>query len=354
MTDARPRIRLDGVTKTYGRVDAPAVRDVTLGVAAGEILALLGPSGGGKTTTLRLIAGFERPDAGRIEVGGRVVDDARVHVPPERRGVGFVFQDYALFPHLTVRENIAFGLRGVPAAQREARVAEAIRVCELGGLERRYPHELSGGQQQRTALARALAPGPEVVLLDEPLASLDPEIRAMLRGEIRQTLKQAGKTAILVTHDQEEAFEIADRVGVLNHGCLEQLGTPEDVFYAPATRFVALFVGSASFLPGVVEDGAIRTELGRLANEPGLPTGQAVEVMLRPASVALDPDPAGHGVIVEQVFHGSERLYTVRLASGLELRASCPSTFAYDEGVRVRVTARPTHVVAFRANGAGA
>lgn len=351
MTPADPRILLERVTKRYDPADPPAVADLSLAVAPGEILALLGPSGCGKTTTLRLVAGFETPDAGRIVVGGRVVDDGRVHVPPERRGIGFVFQDYALFPHLTVRENIAFGLRRMAQAERVRRIREAVAVCELEGMEERYPHELSGGQQQRTALARAMAPGNEVVLLDEPLASLDPEIRASLRGQIRRTLKRTGKTAILVTHDQEEAFEIADRVGVLDAGRLEQLGTPEEVFYAPATRFVALFVGSANFVPGVVEAGGIRTELGVLRNEPDLPAGARVEVMIRPANVRLRPDPRGAGTVTSEVFHGSDRLYTVRLASGLELRVSAPSTSALEEAARVAVEVRPTHVVAFPLNG---
>jgi iron(III) transport system ATP-binding protein len=352
MTAPAAQIRLERVSKTYEPGEPPAVDDVSLEVAPGEILALLGPSGGGKTTTLRLVAGFEAPDRGRIVLGGRVVDDGRTHVPPERRNVGMVFQDYALFPHLTVRENVAFGLRRVAEADRAARVAETIRVCELDGMEDRYPHELSGGQQQRTALARAMAPGPDVVLLDEPLASLDPEIRTALRGEIRRTLKQSGKTAVLVTHDQEEAFEIADRVGVLNRGRLEQLGAPEEVFYEPATRFVALFVGSANFLPGVVEGGGIRTELGVLRNEPALPVGARVEVMLRPTNVVLEGDGSGGGVVTSQAFRGSERLYTVRLPSGSELRVSCPSTVGLREGARVRVAARPTHVVAFPLDGA--
>ncbi|HEX7125594.1 MAG TPA: ABC transporter ATP-binding protein [Thermodesulfobacteriota bacterium] len=341
------RVRLEGVTKTYPAASAPAVADLSLDVAPGEILALLGPSGCGKTTTLRLVAGFETPETGRIVVGGRVVDDDRVHLPPEQRGIGFVFQDYALFPHLTVRDNIAFGLRRMPEAERAARVRTVIELCELGGMEGRFPHELSGGQQQRTALARAMAPGAEVVLLDEPLASLDPEIRATLRGEIRRTLKQAGKTAILVTHDQDEAFEIADRVGVLDHGRLQQIGTPEEIFYAPATRFVALFVGQANFVPGLVDGESIDTEVGRLANEPGLAPGTPVDVMLRPSNVQLEADPDGPGIVTARVFHGSERVYTVRLPSGLELRASLPSTSALAEGARVAVIARPTHVVAF-------
>ncbi len=344
---ARPQIVLEQVSKTFDGADAPAVEGLSLEVHSGEILALLGPSGCGKTTTLRLIAGFEVPDRGRIVIGGRVVEDGRVRVPPERRGIGFVFQDYALFPHLTVRDNIAFGLRDLPAAARAERLALMLRVCELEGLEERFPHELSGGQQQRTALGRAMAPGYEVVLLDEPLSNLDADLRSALRSHVRRTLKSTGRTAVLVTHDQEEAFEIADRVGILNRGRLEQVGTPEEVYYAPATRFVALFVGAANFVPGLVEGGEIRTELGCYPNEPGLPPGARVELMIRPASVALAPDPGGAGVITSEVFRGPERLYTVRLASGLELRCSGPSWSDLGRGTRVAVRASPTHIVAF-------
>ncbi len=350
---ASPQIVLEHVSKRFDAAGAPAVEDLSLEVRPGEILALLGPSGCGKTTTLRLIAGFEAPDCGRIVVGGRTVEDGRTHVPPERRGVGFVFQDYALFPHLTVRENIAFGLKDLPAEERAERVRRMVEVCELAGMEERFPHELSGGQQQRTALARAMAPGSEVVLLDEPLSNLDADLRSALRSHIRRTLKGTGKTAVLVTHDQEEAFEIADRVGILNQGRLEQVGTPEEVYYEPATRFVALFVGSANFVPGVVEPEGIRTELGRFRNEPGLALGTRVELMVRPSNLTLAPDSGGPGEVTSRVFHGSERLYTVRLPSGLELRCSAPSSNGPGEATRVAVTAAPTHIVAFPTNGAG-
>ena len=215
-----PLIALDKVSKAYQPGGPPAVDHLSLQVEEGEIFALLGPSGCGKTTTLRLIIGFEAPDVGRIQIAGRVVADARQFVPPENRGIGMVFQDYALFPHLTVAQNIAFGMGRLPGEERTRRTQRALRITEMEDLADRYPHELSGGQQQRVALARAMAPGYEAVLLDEPLSNLDADLRAQLRGQLRRVLKKTQKTAILVTHDQDEAFQIADRVGVLNQGRL--------------------------------------------------------------------------------------------------------------------------------------
>jgi len=223
-------IRLEGVTKRFG--DVSAVRDASLDVAGGEILALLGPSGCGKTTLLRTIAGFERPDAGTIEVGGRVVAGA-AWAPPEARGVGMVFQDYALFPHLTVAENVGFGLA---RRDRATRVPALLALVDLCGLGARYPHELSGGQQQRVALARALAPAPRVVLLDEPWSNVDPQLRAELRAEVSAVLRPLHVTAILVTHDREEAFSVADRIALMRDGSIVQVGTPEELYFAPVDR----------------------------------------------------------------------------------------------------------------------
>src|SRR5687768_8109680 len=249
-------IRVDGVTKRFG--GATAVADASLCVARGEVVALLGPSGCGKTTLLRLIAGFERPDRGSIEVDRRIVAGS-AWVAPEARRVGMVFQDYALFPHLTVAANVGFGL---PRRARAGRVPELLAIVGLTGLERRYPHELSGGQQQRVALARALAPAPELVLLDEPWSNVDPFLRESLRAEVAEIIRPLGVTVLLVTHDREEAFSLADRIALMRDGSVVQEGTAEELYFAPATRWAAEFVGAANVLPGRVVAGRVETALG--------------------------------------------------------------------------------------------
>ncbi len=264
---------LDRVSKRFGPADPPAVDGLSLRVAEGEILALLGPSGCGKTTTLRLIAGLESPDAGTITLRGQVVAGPGRAVPPEERGIGIVFQDYALFPHLTVADNVAFGLPRDGATG--ARVEPVLDLVGLGGFGARYPHELSGGQQQRVALARALAPAPALMLLDEPFSNLDADLRAQMRDEVERILRTSGTTAVFVTHDQEEAFTLADRVGVLQAGRIEQLAPPQELYHRPATRFVAAFVGAADFLPGLVTAEGIVTEVGTFANVDQLPSRRA-------------------------------------------------------------------------------
>ena len=248
-----PLLTLTRVSKRFGPDRPPAVDGLSLALERGQILALLGPSGCGKTTTLRLIAGFEAPDAGQIAIGGRVVADADgTALAPEARGVGVVFQDYALFPHLSVEGNVAFGLDRLPRGDQQRRVHEVLELVGLTDFRGRYPHELSGGQQQRVAVARALAPAPAVLLLDEPFSNLDADLRTQMRDEVEKILRGTGTTAVFVTHDQEEAFTIADQVGVLNRGRLEQLASPETIYHRPATPFVAEFVGAADFLPGRV------------------------------------------------------------------------------------------------------
>jgi iron(III) transport system ATP-binding protein len=334
--DARGSIDLRGVVKGFG-AGVIAVRDLSLSVQPGEIVTVVGPSGCGKTTMLRLIAGFEGADAGVIAISGRVVDDGRVRVPPEARGIGFVFQDYALFPHLTVSANVAFGLRKLHARARRERIDAVMRLCELKGLEHRYPHELSGGQQQRTALARALAPGSNVVLLDEPLSNLDAALRRTMRGELRQMLREAGATALVVTHDQAEALEIADRVLVLQHGRLEQIGTPYDVYTAPASPFVASFIGESNIVPGVVRCDGVATEFGVVRCDPACGAGSTVDVLLRPSQLCLEPRPDGCAVLVSCAFAGTHATATVRCASGLELRCTSDTALALAPGARVNV-----------------
>lgn len=342
--NGRVLVELAGVTKRFG--PATAAQDVSFRVHRGQIFALLGPSGSGKTTILRLIAGLERPEAGRIAVDGRTVTGPRTFVPPEERRVGLVFQDYALFPHLTIRQNVRFGLRG-PTADGDDQTTAALRLVGLEELADRHPHQLSGGEQQRVALARALAPNPVVLLLDEPFSNLDADLRAQVRREVVRILRRAGTTTIFVTHDQEEAFSIADRVGVLHRGVLRQVDTPDDVYHRPVDRYVAQFVGLADFLPGRVEDGEVSTEIAAFQNAPGLPDGSEVEVMIRPDDIDLVPAAFAESVVVDREFRGSESVYTVRLPSGRLVHSSQPGGRVYRPGTRVLVIANPQHLVFF-------
>jgi iron(III) transport system ATP-binding protein len=345
------QLSLTRVSKRYAPDRAPAVEDLTLSVDHGHLLALLGPSGCGKTTTLRLIAGFETPDTGEISIGGRVVASPRgIMVPPEERSVGVVFQDYALFPHLTIAENVAFGLDRFPRAARKLRVRDVLDLVGLAPFADRYPHELSGGQQQRVAVARALAPSPTLILLDEPFSNLDADLRAQMRDEVEQILRSTRTTAVFVTHDQEEAFTIADQVGVLNAGRLEQVAAPETVYHHPATPFVAAFVGAADFLPGIVRPDGILTEIGLFENTERREPGEKVRVMIRPDDVTFEARPDGEAVIVRRYFRGSENLYCLALPSGSHVHSSQPSSAALTAGTRVRPEAHVLHVVTFPAD----
>jgi iron(III) transport system ATP-binding protein len=347
----RPALRTLGLTKHFG--DVTAVDAVDLEVRDGEFLGVLGPSGCGKTTLLRLIAGFERPDAGGIEIGGRVVAGPRRLEPPERRRIGMVFQESALFPHLDVAGNIGFGLRGT---HRAARVAELVALTGLAGLQQRMPHELSGGQQQRVALARALAPNPALVLLDEPFSSLDATLRAQLRGEVREILRAAGATTVFVTHDQAEALEISDRVAIMRAGRVEQVGAPEAVYLRPVNRFVAGFVGEANFIRGEIRDGMVTTFLGRFpSTDRTIHDGTGADILLRPEQVDILPadrlaEPPGDDEVLRierRVFHGSAVHHLLRGRDGRELEASTPSGSALDVGTEVIARARSTDVPVF-------
>jgi iron(III) transport system ATP-binding protein len=336
------------IRKAYGAT--AAVKSCNLQVSAGEILALLGPSGSGKTTLLRLIAGFERPDEGRILIAGStVVDTANsLWVPAEDRGVGMVFQDYALFPHLTVAQNVRFGLRNSSKKEREARVNELLRLTELEGCGERYPHELSGGQQQRVALARALAPRPRVILLDEPFNGLDPELRPQMRREIARILRHLGTAAILVTHDQEEALGMADQVAVIRNGELQQVGTPEDIYYSPTTTFVANFVGHADFIPGLVCGSVIETEIGVFPCPTELASGP-VNVMIR--HEAVNPKPGGVlATVEEREFLGGEILYRLRLPPGATIHLEQRRPEHWPVGHQVPVEVHLPNVVVFPAS----
>ena len=314
-----PLVRLSMVSKDFGTVRA--VNQVSLDLAKGEIMALLGPSGCGKSTMLRLIAGFERPDEGTIEIDGRVVASPSHMTPPEQRGVGMVFQDYALFPHLTVEQNVAFGLNRLSRRQRAQRTAELLEQVGLQGLGKRYPYELSGGQQQRVALARAMAPDPAVILLDEPFSNLDASLRQQMRDQIRRILKSVGSTAILVTHDQKDAFVVADRVAVMNQGQLLQVGTAKELYTRPANEFVASFVGHSNMLRGrfLATEGCIATELGTLpCSVTSVQQGDEVTVCLSPRFLCLDPEGTITGRVVSTVFEGTtiETVVAIPLGEG--------------------------------------
>ncbi|NEO25616.1 MAG: ABC transporter ATP-binding protein [Kamptonema sp. SIO4C4] len=340
-----PILSLEGITKTFAQITPPVVNQISLQLQQGNILALLGPSGCGKTTLLRLIAGFEQPNAGEIVLNERVVASTSMMIPPEKRGVGMVFQDYALFPHLTVQQNLGFGLQqgGKLSPSAKQRVKEVLYLVGLEGFGDRYPYQLSGGQQQRVALARALAPRPSLVLLDEPLSNLDVQVRIHLRQELRKILKAAGTSAIFVTHDQEEAMSIADEVAVMQQGILEQVGTPEDIYLHPASRFVAEFVTQANFLPASRRDTGWETALGVVKLEPEKTDNaqSRAVLMIRQEAIQLQPDDTGIGVICDRQFLGREQRYIIQLSSGQELIArSTPHQF-FPIGTRVNLILNP-------------
>ena len=343
-------LRCTGLSKRFG--SAAVVTGLDLSAHQGELVALLGPSGCGKTTTLRLIAGFEELDAGEIEVGGQVVASGTRSIPPERRRVGMVFQDYALFPHLSVGRNVAFGLprRG----DRRDRVQASLGLVGLAGYEHRMPYELSGGQQQRVALARALAPEPEIVLLDEPFSNLDTGLRSRVRAEVRQILRDAGATAILVTHDQEEALSLSDRIAVMSERTVVQQATPEELYHRPVSPEVAEFVGDAQFLPGEAAGRRVSTPLGNLpvtGNVEG-----PVSVMLRPEMLRLVPEQEGEGTngsVLTREFYGHDQVMHVRLEDGTVVRARLGSYGGIRPGDNVRVAVRGS-VLTFRRTENGA
>jgi iron(III) transport system ATP-binding protein len=326
-------VRLRGISKSFGVVRA--VREVNLEIERGELVAVLGPSGCGKTTLLRTIAGFERPDAGCVVVGEEVVAGPGRFVPPEKRRIGMVFQDYALFPHLNVEANVAFGLA---SRRRDERDALTRRTLELVGLQHKaasHPHELSGGERQRVALARALAPEPALVLLDEPFSSLDATLRAGLRREVELILRDAEATVLLVTHDQEEALSLADRVAVMREGRIVQVGTPEEVYGRPASRWAAQFVGEVNVLAGVARGRGVETELGVF--DLRAPASGPVHVAVRPEQLELRADHDGNAEVVAREFRGHDVLYRLRHEGGRMLLVQLPSLELHEVGARVFV-----------------
>jgi iron(III) transport system ATP-binding protein len=351
------QLQLSGISLAYGTNQV--VEDLSFSLPRGTIGCLLGPSGCGKTTVLRAIAGFERVAHGEIRLNGALVSGARTHVPPEHRRIGMVFQDHALFPHLRVAENVAFGLRGMSDDERAARVAELLATVRLDRLGRKYPHELSGGQQQRVALARALAPRPELLLLDEPFSGLDVDLRERLSLEVRDVLKRLGTTAVLVTHDQREAFAMADVIGVVHEGRIEQWARPYDLYHRPATQFVADFVGEGAFVTGrVVSPREVEIELGRIsASIPAgcgpectdCPDGCNVSVLLRPDDVVHDEAATTVAKVVAKAFRGAEYVYTLELESGVRVLSLVASHHDHAIGERIGIRLEVDHLVVFHA-----
>jgi len=349
-----PWLSIRKLSLAYG--PRAVVEDFSLDLRQGSVGCLLGPSGCGKTTVLRAIAGFEPLRAGQILLDGEQISSAQRQLPPEQRRIGMVFQDHALFPHLTVAANVGFGLRGRPDAA--ARVQQMLTTVGLAQAGPRYPHELSGGQQQRVALARALAPSPRLLLLDEPFSNLDIDLRERLGAELRALLKAAGTTALLVTHDQHEAFAIADEIGIMSEGRIQQWDSAYQLYHQPANRFVADFVGQGVFLPGTVHEGhQIRMELGMLRSPQAIrctehgdlcDTGCAVDVLLRPDDVVHDDASAVTAKVLAKAFRGAEFIYTLQLASGATVLSLVPSHHNHAVGESIGIRLELDHVVAYK------
>ncbi|MGY8903133.1 MAG: ABC transporter ATP-binding protein [Burkholderiales bacterium] len=350
-------LELCNVSVRYGQGAMDAVHQVSLGLNAGDIGVLIGPSGCGKTTLLRAVAGLERVHQGEMVLSGQTISSVSVHVPPEARRMGMVFQDYALFPHLDVARNIAFGIAHLPSTERAQRVKDMLALVGLEQSGSRYPHELSGGQQQRVALARALAPRPQLLLLDEPFSNLDVDLRERLAHEVRGILKAAGATALFVTHDQLEAFAIGDVIGVMQHGQLHQWADAYSLYHRPITRFVADFIGHGVFAPATLQrsgsDVSVQTPLGllaqvngSLASSEGMPDGE-VDILLRADDIIHDDDAPTKAQILRKAFRGSEFLYTLQLAGGQTVLAHVPSHHDHKIGEWIGIRAEVDHVVTF-------
>ncbi|MDP2371052.1 ABC transporter ATP-binding protein [Rhodoferax sp.] len=349
-------LEVSQLSVTYAGASHPAVNQVSFGLRAGDIGVLIGPSGCGKTTLLRAVAGLERVSGGQISLSAQVVSSSSVNLAPEARQIGMVFQDYALFPHLNVGRNVGFGIAHLSRANRLQRVAEVLELVGLAGQQARYPHELSGGQQQRVALARALAPRPQLLLLDEPFSNLDVELRERLAHEVRSILKAAHTTALLVTHDQLEAFAIGDTIGVMQHGALDQWDDAYTLYHRPATRFVAEFIGHGVFAPAMIrqvnQQVVVQTPLGDLTDIAECPlscafSGGACDVLLRADDIVHDDNAPIKAEIVRKAFRGSEFLYTLRLDSGDTVLAHVPSHHDHKIGERIGIRAEVDHVVTF-------
>lgn len=356
MPSAATLLELHDLHQSYG--DREVVHGLSFSLKRGAIGCLLGPSGCGKTTVLRCIAGFERVVQGEIRLNGRCVSCRDHTEPPEKRRIGMVFQDYALFPHLTVAQNIAFGLHALPKAKRAARVAEYIEAVGLSGYADSFPHQLSGGQQQRVALARALAPEPDLLLLDEPFSNLDVELRERLSLEVRDIIKRTNTTAVLVTHDQHEAFAIADEIGIMHSGEIQQWDSAYNLYHRPSNRFIADFVGQGAFLPGqVLNANQVQIELGTLEGPVPQPCTSdctecleecQVEVLLRPDDIIHDDSSSLRAEVVHKAFRGADILYTLKLPSGRKIFTLVPSHHNHALGEHIGIRLEVDHLVSFR------
>ncbi|HQZ01832.1 MAG TPA: ABC transporter ATP-binding protein [Thauera sp.] len=351
-----PHLQLIDIDLAFGT--QRIVHKLSFSLEEGRIGCLLGPSGCGKTTVLRCIAGFEQVAAGEIRLDGQLVSTASTHLAPERRRIGMVFQDYALFPHLSVAANVGFGLSKETAQARSVRVTELLELVGLGDQGSKFPHELSGGQQQRVALARALAPRPSLLLLDEPFSNLDVELRERLSHEVRDIIKATNTTAILVTHDQNEAFAVADEIGIMHQGRIQQWDTPYRLYHEPTNRFVADFIGQGVFIEGrVLDERRVQIELGVLDSSGPLVCGEnsqtcrpdrAVDVLLRPDDVVHDDASPLKAEVLNKAFRGADILYTLRLASGARVLSLVPSHHNHAIGERIGIRLDADHVVTFQ------
>lgn len=338
------RLQVNQIDVSYGKTEV--VKQVSFNLADGQIGCLLGPSGCGKTTVLLTIAGFQRPSDGQIKIHDAVVNDDNHFVAPEKRNVGMVFQDYALFPNLSVADNIRFGIQSLGKAEQQLRVEELLALVGLTSLAKVYPHQLSGGQQQRVALARAMAPRPSVLLLDEPFSNLDVELREQLATEIRQILKKENVTAILVTHDQNEAFAMADDICVMHQGQIQQQDSPVNLYRYPANKFVAGFIGEGVLIDGTLTDAnKIETELGDMPAE--LTSAKTLDVLIRPDHILINERADIKADVISRTFRGSSYLYELKLASGTTVLSQLPSDQYYEIGACVGVLWKPVNSKVF-------
>jgi iron(III) transport system ATP-binding protein len=333
-----------------GYEELRVLNQVSFSLQPGQIGCILGPSGCGKTTVLRVIAGFEPARGGRVLIDGREVSSSRTFVAPEKRNVGMVFQDFALFPHLKVEDNVRFGLRGLDRRQQLSRIREMLAIVGMPAYAQAWPHQLSGGQQQRIALARALAPRPSVLLLDEPFSNMDAELREQLAREVRNILQQENRTAILVTHDQHEAFAMADRICVMHEGSIQQQGSGYELYHMPANRFVADFIGQGVIIPATVETPtAVRTDLGLIEGDESVDAecGSMVDVLIRPDDILHDDRSPESAIVVEKAFRGADFLYHLRMDSGIEVMCLAPSHHNHKINERIGIRLNVDHLVTF-------